>query len=122
MANPLYTRLQATAQRLLTKYGQAGIIRRIAPPDPVNGGDGTQTDYPCRMFPASYDRRYVDGTTILASDKQIYIGSIGLGVSPQVGDLAIGADGTEYLIVDDDPNNYDGVTNVVFICQGRTAT
>jgi hypothetical protein len=121
VADPLFTRLQATAQRLITKYGQPGKMRRVTPPDPISGGDGTPTDYDCRLFPATYDRRYVDGTNILASDKQLYIGSIGLAVLPQVGDLAIGADGTEYLIVDDDPNNYDGVTNVVFICQGRTA-
>ncbi|MBX4870586.1 hypothetical protein HJA85_27065 [Rhizobium bangladeshense] len=119
MSNPLYTRLQATAKRLIEKYGQAGNIRRITPPDPVTGGDGTATDYPCRLFPASYDRRYVDGTNILASDKQLYIGAIGIGVSPKVGDVAIGADGTEYHIVHNDPNNYDAVTNVVFIVQGR---
>ncbi len=77
------------------------------------------TDYPCRMFPAAYDRKYVDGTNILTSDKQLYIGSIGLGVSPRVGDVAIGADGTEYHVIHDDPNNYDGMTNVVFILLGR---
>ncbi|WP_017993938.1 hypothetical protein [Rhizobium leguminosarum] len=122
MADPLFTRLQSVAQRLITKYGQAGKVRRVTPPDPVTGGDGTPTDYNCRLFPATYDRRYVDGTNILASDKQLYIGSIGIGVSPKVGDVAIGADGTEYHIVHDDPNNYDGQVNVVFICQGRTAT
>jgi len=122
VADPLFTRLQATAQRLITKYGQAGTIRRISPPDPVLGGDGTTVDYACKLFPATYDRRYVDGANILASDKQLYIGSISIGVSPKVGDVAIGADGMEYLIVHDDPNNYDGQTNVVFICQGRTVS
>jgi hypothetical protein len=71
------------------------------------------------MFPAAYDRKYVDGTNILASDKQLYIGSIGLGVPPRVGDVAIGVDGTEYHIIHDDPNNYDGMTNFVFILLGR---
>ncbi|MBY5657178.1 hypothetical protein HFO40_20165 [Rhizobium leguminosarum] len=116
-----YGRFARLAQRLITKYGQAGKIRRMTPPDPINGGDGTAADYDCRLFPAAYDRRYVDGTNILASDKQLYIGSIGIGVSPKVGDLAIGADGTEYHIVHDDPNNYDGVTNIVHIVQGRVA-
>ncbi|TBE49201.1 hypothetical protein ELH06_08520 [Rhizobium ruizarguesonis] len=120
MTTKVFIKLQVTATRLITKYGQAGTIRRIAPPDPVTGGDGTPTDYPCRLFPATYDRRYVDGTNILASDKQLYIGSIGIAVSPKVGDLAIGADGTEYHIIADDPQNYDGVVNVVYIVQGRT--
>ncbi len=29
MANPIYARLQATAQRLIGKYGQAGTVTRL---------------------------------------------------------------------------------------------
>ncbi|MBY3228547.1 hypothetical protein [Rhizobium laguerreae] len=119
MADPLYTRLQATAQLLITKYGQAGKIRRVTPPDPINGGDGTSTDYDCRLFPMIYDQRYVDGTSIRSSDRQIYIGSVGLAVKPTVGDQVLTVDGTAYHIVAGDPNNYEGVTDVVFIMQGR---
>jgi hypothetical protein len=118
MANALYTRLQATAQRLIAKYGQSGTVKRIAPPDPVLGGDGTVTPYPATLVPMTYDQRYVDGSTILANDRQIYISSVGLAIVPQVGDI-VTAGGVDYHVVNADPNNFDGVTNVVFIVQGR---
>lgn len=121
MTNALYARLQATAQRLIAKYGQAGVIRRVTPPDPVTGGDGTPVDYPCIMVPMTYDHRYIDGTNIRSSDRQLYISSVGLSIKPTVGDQALTADGTAYHIVAADPNNYDGVTDVVFIVQGRTS-
>ncbi|QIG67253.1 hypothetical protein EVB37_017 [Rhizobium phage RHph_TM3_3_3] len=121
MTNALYTRLQATAQRLITRYGQSGVIRRVTPPDPVTGGDGTPSDYPCILVPMTYDQRYVDGTNVRSADRQLYISSVGLAIKPTVGDQAVTADGTAYHIVASDPNNYDGVTDVVFICQGRTA-
>ncbi|MBX4920993.1 hypothetical protein HJA76_14975 [Rhizobium bangladeshense] len=120
MSNPLYTRLQATAKRLIEKYGQAGNIRRIAPPDPVTGGDGTPTDYPVKLVPMTYDQRYVDGSNVRASDRQLYISSVGLAIKPTVGDQAVTADGVSYHIIAADPNNYDGITDVVFIVQGRT--
>ncbi|TWB61689.1 hypothetical protein FBZ98_1011034 [Rhizobium sp. ERR 922] len=118
MANALYTRLQATAKRLIEKYGQNGVVKRVTPPDPILGGDGTVTPYAAKLVPMSYEQRYVDGTTILANDRQIYISSVGLAVVPQVGDIVSAGD-VDYHVVDADPNNYDGVTNVVFIVQGR---
>jgi hypothetical protein len=118
MANPIYSRIQATAKRLIEKYGQTGAIKRITPPDPVLGGDGTETVYPGTLVPMTYDQRYINGTTILTTDRQIYVSSVGLAVVPQVGDT-VSAGGLDYHIINIDPNNYDGVTNVVFIVQGR---
>ncbi|RKD68976.1 hypothetical protein [Rhizobium sp. WW_1] len=118
MANALYTRLQATAKRLIEKYGQTGAIKRISPPDPIEGGEGSTISYPAKLVPMSYDQRYVDGTTILANDRQVYVSSVGLAVVPQVGDI-VSAGGVDYRVINADPNNYDGVTNVVFIVQGR---
>ena len=120
MANALYTRLQATAQRLITKYGQNGTVKRDTPPDPILGGDGTVTPYPATLVPMTYDQRYIDGTMILAIDPQIYISSVRLPIVPQVGDI-VSAGGVDYHIVNPDPKNFDGVTNVVFIVQGRIA-
>ncbi len=120
MSNPVFARLQATAQRLIAKYGHKGAVKRITPPDPVLGGDGTETSYPATLVPMTYDQRYVNGTTILTTDRQIYISSVGLAVVPQVGDI-VSAGGVEYHVINADPNNYDGITNVVFIVQGRIA-
>ncbi|MDX0801646.1 hypothetical protein GOD37_22015 [Sinorhizobium medicae] len=120
MANPIYARLQATAQRLIAKYGQSATVKRITPPDPVYGGDPVETSYTAQLVPMTYDQRYIDGTTITTADRQIYISSLGLAIVPTVGDV-IAAGGVEYHVIAADPNNYDGVTNVVFIVQGRIA-
>ncbi len=64
MANPIYARLQATAQRLITKYGQSATVKRITPPDPVYGGEAVVTSYPATLVPMAYEARYIDGTVI----------------------------------------------------------
>jgi hypothetical protein len=120
MPNPIYARLQATANRLIEKYGQTGTVTRITPPDPVEGGDGTETAHPAKLAPTTYDQRYIDGTNITTADRQVYISSVGLAIVPAPGDI-ITAGGATYHIIAGDPNNYDGITNVVFIVQGRLA-
>lgn len=121
MANPIYARLQATAQRLIAKYGQAGTVKRLTPPDPVYGGEPVVTSYSVTLVPMAYEARYIDGTVIRTGDMQIYISAVGLAIEPTVGDI-VTANGTDYSIVNGDPQKYDGVTNVVFIVQGRTAS
>ncbi|MCM2293038.1 hypothetical protein NAC44_11965 [Allorhizobium sp. BGMRC 0089] len=120
MTNALYARMQATANRLLVKYGQSGTIRRLTPPDPVEGGDPVETEYPATLVPMAYEAREIDGTVILAGDVKIYISSVGLAITPQPGDL-VTANGKMFRIINGDPNCYDGVTNVVHIVQGRIA-
>lgn len=121
MANPIYARLQATAQRLIAKYGQAGTVTRLEPPDPVYGGEPVLTSYPATLVPMAYEARYIDGTVIQTGDMQIYISAVGLPIEPTVGDV-VTANGKDYAIVAGDPNKYDGLTNVVFIVQGRIAS
>jgi hypothetical protein len=125
LANPLYTRLQGTADRMLGKFGNPGKIidtsAPLAPVDPVEGGDPTYPDYDCSVVIMAYDQRYVNGTTILAGDVQLYISAIGLTVEPQVGKL-VSAGGKTYLIVNMDPNRFDGQTPVVYVAQARSAS
>ncbi|PDT55039.1 MULTISPECIES: hypothetical protein [Sinorhizobium] len=121
MANPLFARLQATAQRLIAKYGQAGTVTRITPPDPVNGGDPVETAYTATLVPMQYEAREIDGTEILTGDVKIYISSVGLAIEPSPGNL-VAVSGKTYRVIRSDPNNYDGLTNVVFIVQGRIAS
>jgi len=121
MANPLYARLQQTANRLITSYGQAGRVTEITPPDPVLGGDPVTVEHDAKMFPDKYDAREVDGTVVKTGDVKLYISSVGLSVIPAVGMYAVMADGKSYRIENADPNRYDGVTNVVFVVQARIA-
>src|SRR5688572_25813722 len=109
MANPIYARLQATANRLIKSYGQAGVVTRLGPPDPVLGGEPVPTPYPATLVPMAYEARYIDGTVIRTGDMQIYISAVGLAIEPTVGDI-VTANGTDYAIVNGDPNKYDGVT------------
>lgn len=122
MANPLYARLQQTANRLITSYGQVGKVTEITgPPDPVEGGDPVTVEHTAKMFPDKYDAREIDGAVIKTGDVKLYISSVGLSVVPAVGMYAVMADGKSYRIENADPNRYDGVTNVVFVVQGRIA-
>ncbi|WP_018009950.1 hypothetical protein [Sinorhizobium medicae] len=120
MANPIYARLQATAQCLIAKYGQAGAVKRVTSPDPVYGGEPVVTSYPATLVPMAYEARYIDGTVIQNGDMQIYISAVGLSIEPTVGDI-VTANGADYTIVSGDPNKYDGITPVVFIVHGRLA-
>lgn len=120
MANPLYARLQSTAGRLIARFGQSGTLTRSTKPDAVLGGEPVGTPYPVTLVPMTYEACYVNGTTITTADRQIYISAVGLNIVPSVGDLIMAA-GVEYHIVANDPNNYDGVMNVVHIVQGRIA-
>ncbi|MGQ3080693.1 MULTISPECIES: hypothetical protein [Rhizobium/Agrobacterium group] len=121
MATFDYARSRATAERLIAKFGQQGTVTRLAPPDPVYGGDPVETAYTAKLVPITYDQRYINGTTITTADRQIYISSVGLEIEPTVGDIITDKKGVAYHVIAGDPNNYDGLTNVVFIIQGRIA-
>ncbi|MDX0182540.1 hypothetical protein GOC16_17040 [Sinorhizobium meliloti] len=118
MATFDYTEMQATAHELIEEFGQVGVVTCFEPPDPIEGGDPVPTPYPATLVPMAYEARYIDGTVILSGDMQIYISAVGLSIEPTVGDV-VTANGKDYAIVAGDPNEYDGLTNVVFIVQGR---
>lgn len=115
-----YADMQATAHELIEEFGQVGVVTRFTVPDPVLGGEPVPTPFPATLVPMAYEARYIDGTVIRTGDMQIYISAVGLAIEPTVGDI-VTANGTDYSIVNGDPNKYDGVTAVVFIVQGRIA-
>lgn len=118
MATVDYAGVAAEVAAAIAEVGQVGAIKRTTPPDPILGGDGTTTSYPATLVPMTYDARYVDGSTIQATDRQIYVSAVGLAIVPAVGDV-VTAGGVDYRIVATDQNNFDGATNVVFVVQGR---
>lgn len=113
-----FSEMQEMAHELITEFGQAGVVTRVTPPDPVLGGDPVPTPYPATLVPMAYEARYIDGTVIKTGDMQIYISAAGLAIEPTVGDV-VTTNGTEYAIVNGDPNKFDGITAVVFIVQAR---
>lgn len=120
MATFDYAEMQAVADELIAEFGQQGTVTRTTTPDPIEGGDPVETTHPAKLVPMAYSAREIDGTNILAGDMQIYISSVGLTIEPKPGDL-VTASGKTFRIVNGDPNNYDGITKVVFIVQGRIA-
>jgi len=113
-----YAEKQAVADGLITEFGQQSTVTRMETPDDVLGGDPVEVRYPATLVPMTYDQRYINGTTITTADREIYISSAGLAIEPSVGDI-VTTGGKTYHVIASDPNNYDGLTNVVFIVQGR---
>lgn len=111
MANPIYARLQGTAQRLIGKYGQAAAIRRTensGPPyDPVQ----TTTDHACTLVVMEIDLSKIDGTVIQVSDRMAYVSTDGLTIEPTTADHVVLA-GTAHAIKLVKPLNPAG--NIMF--------
>ncbi|BAQ18315.1 hypothetical protein [Methyloceanibacter caenitepidi] len=106
MATFDYAKSEATAQRLIAKFGQAGAIRRVTgsndPGTPWDPSDDTETttDYDCTLVVLEYGKMEVDGTLILATDRKVLVSTAGMTVEPLVSDkLVIGSDVYEIVTV-----------------------
>lgn len=100
-----YSRLAATSNHLLKGKGQAVTLTHVTPGtyNPATGGvtntTQTQTGFGVVM---EWDARYIDGTLILATDRQLILSPLnsdGVALTPPaLGDtVAIG--GVNYTIV-----------------------
>jgi hypothetical protein len=119
MAKFDYARAQATALRLLDKFGQAGEIWRDVPGSgPVwDPGEPTIQKTPCTLAVLRFDNKDIDGTLIKASDKKVYIAAKGLAIVPVTTDkLMIG--GVSHSLVRVMPLNPAG-TSVYYEVQAR---
>lgn len=112
-----YSKSQATAARLIAKFGQSAIIRRM-----VNSGDPwnpvqTVTDYSCTIVELEYTAQEIDGTLIAASDKKVYISTGGLTITPAASDNLVYG-GVSYSIASIKPLSPAG-TVVYYEVQAR---
>lgn len=86
MAGFDYAKSQRTVEGLITKFGQVAAIRRSIPgTGPArNPGPPTFEYHRVKIAVLGYDKREVDGTNILATDKRLYVSPIGftLEVNP----------------------------------------
>ena len=74
MSQQFYGRLQGTASRLLDRFQQGTIIyRQPGTPtgDPFNPTPGVPVDHPLDATATGVSQEYVDGTQVLATDKEI---------------------------------------------------
>lgn len=81
MANFHYAHSRATAERLIAKFGMTGTIRRYVSSGPSYDPVNTPENYPCQLVVLEYADANIDGTLILATDKQLYVSTAGLGIS-----------------------------------------
>jgi hypothetical protein len=97
-----YSRMVATSNRLIERFGQLGSIQRPGTPTgpSYNPTPGTPTSHAARFVITAYSSREVDGTRILTSDKKALISPGSLSIDPTMTDLLIEADGASWKIVD----------------------
>jgi hypothetical protein len=89
MARFDYSGLTKTAQTLIDRFGQTGVLRRtVSDDDPFNPTQ-TTTDYPCTLAVLQYAKKDIDGTLIRQTDQQIYLSTQGLAVAPDVTDQIV---------------------------------
>lgn len=89
MASFNYTRTRATAERLLSRFGQTGALRRTtSSADPFNPVQ-TTADHACTFAVLDYAKKDIDGTLILQTDQMVYLSTSGLSITPETTDRLV---------------------------------
>lgn len=117
-----YTKAQATAVRLLTKFGQAVVIRRVS----STGGSAweptqSSADYPSIGVVLNLPRWYPSFTQgdVLRTDRLGYVAAAPLGtIVPTPFDRFVDAAGRSWKIIDV-KNLYPAGINVLYTLQLR---
>lgn len=96
-----YTRPLSTANRLIERFGQLGHIERPGTPTGPkhNPTPGTPTEHPARFVIIEFDKREVDGTRVLFTDKKVLMAPGSLTIAPATTDTLVEADGTTWKII-----------------------
>lgn len=93
MATFDYGKQKGTVLKMLKKFGQLGRLKHL-------NIDGMESVYSCTFIVSNYNQRFINGTTIKAEDKQIFIAAASLpdDILPSAGDL-IEVGGTTYSVI-----------------------
>lgn len=108
MVDPLYTRLEATARRLIAKYGKDAAVIRWTTSGPPHAPVVTESSHACKLADIGYSLTNRNETLILAGDK-VGIMSTDLDIVPTLADK-LRIDGEDYSVVDVEPLNPGGLT------------
>lgn len=102
-----YARSRRTADRLITRFGSIGAIRRgggTSGGDSTNsqpstgGSDGEPQDFPATLVIVDYSEQERNGTLVRQTDRKALIATKGLMIEPTNSDLLV-VDGDEYAII-----------------------
>lgn len=87
-----YARPKATADRLITRFGQSGTLQRPSTTGPdYNPTIGTPTPYTVTFAVTEYADREIDGERIKSTDKKVLLAKGSLAIEPKTSDkLLIG--------------------------------
>ena len=102
-----YARLNATARRLIAKYGKSATLVRLSQSGPAHNPTITETEYTITLADIGYSVTNRDQTLVQVGDKQGIISTA--GETPLFEDK-IEIDGQRYSFVDRKPLNPGGTT------------
>lgn len=104
-----YGRARRTADRLITRFGQVGAIRRSTSSSrgdstnslsPAPGSASEPTDAPCTLVIVDYSQQERAGTLIKQTDRKALIATKGLAIEPTNDDaLVVGGDAYQIVSV-----------------------
>ncbi|MBB5573304.1 MULTISPECIES: hypothetical protein [Rhizobium] len=104
-----YAKTRTTAERLIAKFGQQALLRRItnsgADYDPFQ----TSQDFACVLVDLDYTQAHISNTLIQRGDRMIYLSTAGLSIAPMLEDRLLIA-GVEHAIFDVLPLSPGGIT------------
>ena len=94
-----YTRSKASADRLITRFGQSATLRRPSTTGAAyNPTPGDPDNHPVTVVTLDYSTSEIDGTRILATDRRVLMAKRSLAIEPTSSDkLVIG--GVSYSII-----------------------
>jgi hypothetical protein len=107
MVAALYTRLEATAKRLIAKYGKAAVLVRETKTGPAHDPSVVETPYSCMVADIGYSITDRDASLVQVGDK-VGLMSTAVEVTPEKGDK-LQIDGGTYSFVDLKPLNPGGL-------------
>lgn len=108
MVAPVYTRLEATARRLIDKYGKLAKVVRDEVSGPPHAPVLTPVEHDCKVADIGYSITNRNTTHILVGDK-VGLMSTEVAVEPRLTDI-LRIDGADYRFVDLQPLNPGGLT------------
>ena len=118
MASFDYAKSAATADRLITRFGQAAtLIRQVQISGPDYDPTFAKQSRDCTIAVLDYENREIDGTRIQAGDKKVLVSAVGLSPEPSTVDrIDIGDE--EHAIISVKPLSPAG-TPVFYEVQAR---
>ena len=103
-----YAKTRATAERLIAKFGQQAMLRRITNSGPDYDPVQTSEDFRCMLLDLDCTQVHIGDTLIQRGDRMIYLSTAGLSIAPMLADKLLIA-GVEHAIVDVQPLSPGGV-------------